>query len=225
VSDIQQNVPRIPDIPYHTSYPHQFVFQQTAPLALGEYVFDGTKALLTQQPQLIKDALYIFRHITLTADTSVGVYEEAIGSSPGFTPDVPRVQFFFAQGTGAPVFKTPIFMNTFIEGWEYTRAWQNQQSPQQLSANWQGKIRQTGALIGKPEITLKIIVAATEVTDEAYVNDFVHRSYPRTSQMGEIAANPAFDRHFDRAAPRTPPPSPQGFPQTRRSGGYGGWQC
>lgn len=224
MSDYSPTIPRLPDIPYHTSYPHQFVFEQTAPLAGGVYEFDGTKATLTQQPNLIKDALYIFRHVTMTADVGVAVYEEAIGSSPGFTPLTPRVQFFYAQGTGAPIFKTPIYMNTFVDNWEYTQAWQNQQSPQQLQGNWRGKIRQTGSLIGKPEITLKIIVIATEVTDEAYVNDFIHRSYPRQRHMGETAADPAFDTHFKTNKPFTPPPgAPRGFPNMGTT--QGGWRC
>lgn len=158
-------VPRAEDLPYWTSPPIQFVYESTASLSAGAYVWADNPSVLTPPRPLIDNAVYFFRNVTLTADIEVLDFTANLVTSPEF--------FMFRESDSkAVLFREPIIMNTFYQNFEYRFWWASQRTDDQLFAAFRGSLVQGSGLIGKTSITLKAIVSATEVVDDKFIDLF-----------------------------------------------------
>lgn len=167
-------VPRIEDLPYWTSPPIQFVFESTATLAFGQYVFNGVAAASPAgfvRP-LRSNVLYYFRNITLVADIDEGDFHGSILT-------VPRFQVYKQSENGIQLFREPIRMSTYFDQFDYRLVWQTQNDGDTLTASFFGTLTQIPALLGKASITLKAIIAAQEILDERFTKMFRDHSYPQ----------------------------------------------
>lgn len=166
------NVPRIEDLPYWTSPPIQFVYESTAALNLGSYTWNDGPTALTPQRPLLPNAVYYFRHVTLTADVSEFDFSANISTTPAF-----RV---YLKSTGsAMLFREPILMSAFLRNWDYRLTWQTYQSrdsegitQDRILGGFIGALSQGPGLIGKTSITLKAIISAQEIVDTHFCNLF-----------------------------------------------------
>lgn len=163
-------VPRIEDLPYHTSPPIQFVYESTATLALGLYVWADPPSPLTPNRPILDNALYYFRNITLTADTEVLDYTSNIVTSPQF--------FMYRESDlNTVLFREPVLMNTFYEQFAYPLVWESHRGADRLRAGFTGSLVQGPGLVGKASITLKAIITATEIVDKNFIEIF-RSNYP-----------------------------------------------
>lgn len=171
---------RAEDLPYYESPPIQFVYESTATLILGNYVWaDGPTTLIPDRP-IRENALYFFRNISLAADVSELDFTSAIVTTP---------QFFTYRESDQDVvlFREPIEMNKFYEQFTYRLWWQTRRGDDQLKAGFTGQLIQTAALIGKDDITLKAVISAQEVVDENFIEVFTSR-YPSPPEFVKKAS-------------------------------------
>jgi hypothetical protein len=168
-------VPRIEDLPYWGSPPIQFVYEQTAPLVLGQYVFNGVPAPLAIPRPLLVQAMYYFRNITLTADISEEDYTLSILS----TAQTPQFQLYKLSDNGIQLFREPVRMTSFFQQFDYRLAWQTQQSNDVLTGSVFGTLNQTAGLIGKTSVTIKAVIAAQEIIDDKFTSLFRDQPYPK----------------------------------------------
>ena len=164
-------VPRIEDLPYATSPPIQFIFESTATLVFGQYVFNGAILASPVPRPLSSNINYYFRNVTLTADIDENDFMGAIATAPVF-------QVYRQSDGNTQLFREPLRMNTYFRQFEYRLAWQTQNQGDLLSGSFAGTLTQTAALIGKASITLKAIIAAQEVIDNNFNLAFRQKSYP-----------------------------------------------
>lgn len=165
-------VPRIEDLPYATSPPIQFVFESTATLAFGQYVFNGAQLASPVVRPLSSNIVYYFRNVTLTADIDENDFMGAIATSPVF-------QVYKQSEGNTQLFREPLRMNTFFRQFDYRLAWQTQIQGDILTGSFAGVLTQIPALLGKASITLKAIIAAQEIIDERFNRRFKEKSYPQ----------------------------------------------
>lgn len=165
------NVPRLEDLPYWTSPPVQFVYESTAPLALGAYTWNDAPSALTPNRPIVDNALYFFRSISLAADTSELDFTANIVTTPQF--------FTFLRGDAeAPLFREPILMCKFFDQFNYRFVWARGKGSDTLLAAFRGIVVQGPAFVGKLSITLKAIISAQEIVDEHFVKLFTTQPYP-----------------------------------------------
>lgn len=175
------NVPRIEDLPYYSSPPIQFVYQSTAPLALGAYTWADAPTALTPTRPMLDNALYYLRHITLSADVSELDFTAAITTTP---------EFFTYQKSDAVtlLFREPIQMVKFLEAFDFRQTFvvkQGRPDPlagagalgERILAAFTGVLVQTAALIGKTSITLTAVISAQEIVDRNFINNY-RAAYP-----------------------------------------------
>jgi len=170
-------VPRIEDLPYWTSPPIQFVYESTAPLALGVYTWNDLPTAFTPNRPIRPNFLYYFRNITLSADI-----EELDFIANIVTP--PQYFTFLDSTQQAVLFREPLVMNKFYQQFDYRLVWRTLTDPDTLRAAFTGQLVQGAALIGKASITLKAIISAQEIVDDGYVTHFVEK-YP--AAVAEVA--------------------------------------
>lgn len=164
-------VPRLEDLPYHSSPPIQFVYESTASLSIGLYTWADAPSVLTPNRPVLTNAVYYFRNISLTADIADIDFTAAISTVPEF--------FMFRQGDArAVMFREPLQMNKFFDQFDYRLCWLSQQEDDQLFAAFRGVLVQTANLIGKTSITLKAVITAQEIGDQNYV-DLFKKHYPK----------------------------------------------
>lgn len=169
-------IPRLEDLPYVSSPPIQFVYQSTAALALGLYVWNDPPQVLTPNRPILTNAIYFFRNVTLAADISPIDFSAAIVTTPQF--------YMFRQGDArAVLFREPLQMPMFLDQFDYRLCWLSQQQNDQLFAAFRGSLVQTPNLIGKTSITLKAIITAQEIADKNYVESF-KSAYPHVNTEG-----------------------------------------
>lgn len=170
------NVARIEDLPYDTSPPIQFTYEQTASLNMGNFTFDSTTGSLTPSRRLIANALYYFRTITLAADINELDFETNTVVTPNF-------QMFLEGdssvqgGSGLPLFREAIQMVKFYDFLDYRMTWSPRKRNDQLYATFTGQIVQGPQLLGKSSVTLKAIIMAQEIVDENFIYAF-RKKYP-----------------------------------------------
>jgi hypothetical protein len=165
-------VPRVEDLPYWTSPPIQFVYEQTADLALGLYTFVGAAAPLAINRPLLENCLYYFRNITISADVAEADYLGAISTTPSF-------QIYKASDNGVQLFREPVRICNYFQQFDYRMVWQTQQSNDVLTGSIAGVLTQTAGLVGKTSITMKVVIAAQEIVDQHYTRLFREQSYPQ----------------------------------------------
>lgn len=173
----QVNVARIEDLPYNDSPPVQFVYESTAVLNLGQYIWNDAPGAIVNNRVVLPNALYYLREISLTADTSALDFTNNIVVTPLF-------QFYLRSDASSPRFREAIQMNKFYESLQYRYVWsthglQNDFHDVMLAAFTAGTIVQGPAFIGKPDITLKAVMTMQEIKDVNFINAF-KRAYPDT---------------------------------------------
>ena len=167
-----RRVPREADIPYFTSPPVQFNFQSTATLSVGAYTWnDNTKIAFSPKRPILENALYFFRSISVIADI-----EELDFTSNLTTPL--QIYSFLKSDAKSPLYREPFQMDMFYRQFQFPFFWRRHMKNDQLFGAVKGVITQGPSLIGKSSITVKMIISATEVTNEGYVKDFVTDGYP-----------------------------------------------
>ena len=160
-------IPRAEDLPYWTSPPIQFVYQQTAPLGLAQYTWTPTPGQLLFQRPLLHNALYFFRNITLTADVADLDFQSNVT-----TATMPRFQMYL-QSTGKTIlFREDLQMPEFFQQFTYPFWWETARDEDQLFGSFNGILSQGFSLIGKTSVTLTAVISAQEVTDDKYINLF-----------------------------------------------------
>ena len=172
------NIPRIEDLPYATSLPIQFVYESTANLQLGTYIWNDTQSELSPDRPVLSKALYYFRSFSLTANIEELDFTSSIVTTPKFF-------MFKTSDAKAVMFREPIQMNKFYDQFDYRLAWWSNQDSDQLFGAFRGTILQTPALLGKASITLKSIITAQEIIDDNFVRLF-KSNYPTPPKDLEI---------------------------------------
>lgn len=165
------NVPRIEDLPYWSSPPIQFVYERTAALALGQYVFGGAQQALAVPRPIIQNTIYFFRNVSMSANISEADFQASIATTP-------VIQFYKQAENGVQLFREPLRMNQYFQQFDYRLAWQTQASNEQLLASIYGILNQTAGLIGKASITIKVTISAQEVSEPSFIRLFREQSYP-----------------------------------------------
>jgi len=159
-------IPRIEDLPYWSSPPVQFVYESTAALAAGVYVWTDAPTVLTYIRPLLPNAVYYFRSVSLVADIAELDFEIN-------EVDVPLFQMYLlGDSVGTPLFREPLLMNKYFDQFEYRLPWTPRRDGDQLLASFNGSLQQGINLIGKTSITLKAVISAQEITDETFVSLF-----------------------------------------------------
>lgn len=167
----QLHVPRLEDLPYWSSPPIQFVYEQTANLLAGYFQWTATPTALTPDRPILDNALYFFRSISLAADITELDFEAAITTTPQF--------FTYLTGDSkAVLFREPIIMNKFYQQFDYRITFSRAKGGNQLLAAFSGILLQTANLVGKTSVTLKAIISAQEIVDDSFIKDFRDKSYP-----------------------------------------------
>jgi hypothetical protein len=163
-------VPRIEDLPYATSPPIQFVYESTAHLVLGNYLWaDPPSPLLALRP-VRPNTLYFIRNVTLSADVEELDFTTNIVTAPQFYG-------YMQSDSRAVLFREPLIMVKFMQQFDFRYAFRTQQENDQLFAGFTGQLVQGAGLIGKVAITLKAIIAAQEIVDDGF-NRLFFEKYP-----------------------------------------------
>ena len=167
-------IPRLEDLPYYSSPPIQFVYESTAQLLQGAYVWNDAPTALTPNRPINSNYLYYFRSLSMSADISELDYTANIITTPQF--------FTFLQSDAlAVMFREPILMVKFFDQFDYRYTWSTQSGQDQLFGAFRGSLIQGANLIGKNTITLTAVISAQEIVDEEYIQLF-KKSYPGSSK-------------------------------------------
>lgn len=158
-------------VPLLTSPPVLFQFSQTALLIAGSYEFVGLRSPLTPTKQLRASATYWFRTITASADVSPSDYSGALSVIPVF-------QLYTTQAAGGPFLNDGVQLGKYLDNLPYEYAYQPVSTPNSFSGTIVGKLDQTATLLGKPSITITIIVAAQEIMSDGF-NQSLKMAYPK----------------------------------------------
>lgn len=165
----------IDDIPYWKAPPLQFVFKQTAILDVGaEYEWIIRKARFTPDIKLTEGALYWFRTATFDADVAEDDYQAATVIEPVF-------HLYLQSESYGPQLRNPIALPGYFSNLTYVSFFQPAVTQgdeliapsNRFLASFEGRMQQTANLIGKDSVTLTMILTAQEITDEAYIDEFV----------------------------------------------------
>lgn len=179
---------RLADIPYRTSPPLLFVFQQTANLAAGVYDFPaGMKAAFSPERPIRANSLYLFKTIDFAMDIDENDYLAA--DSQAFT-----FSMYQQSDAGGPALREPIPLVKYLQRTPYALSILGNellgtaypgQTPNSPAATVQfnrllgsvvGTLTQTPNLLGKTDVTATILFTAQEITDDNFIGDFVKRS-------------------------------------------------
>lgn len=178
---------RLIDIPYRTSPPVLFVYQQTASILAGQYTFPaGARIPFTPSRPINANSLYIFNTLDFACDLDQNDYMGAIVSALSFS--------VYLQSDMGPTLREPIPMVKYFNSLPYIlnilgnellgEAYQNSSgvSPNQgftfnrLMGNMIGVLNQTAPIIGKISVTSTVVFTATEITDKNFIADFKARA-------------------------------------------------
>jgi hypothetical protein len=167
-------IPRIEDLPYATSPPLQFIYESTADLLLGNYVWADPPSPLASLRPIRTNVIYYFRNITLAADIEEFDFTSNLVTSPSFYS-------FLNSDSRAVMFREPVTMNKFYQQFDFRYTWRTQQEEDQLLGGFTGQLVQGAGLVGKASITLKAIISAQEIVDDAFNKAFFQK-YPDGGQ-------------------------------------------
>ena len=164
-------VPRIEDLPYATSPPVQWVYESTANLAAGQYVWADVPAAMVYNRPVLTNVVYYIRNISLTADITEADFTSNLAVSPTF-------QLYFSLDPFNVLLREPFLMNKFYDQFDFRYMLLTQKDGNTLfGAFLTGTIRQGANLIGKQNITLKMVLSAQEIADQYFVEAFL-KGYP-----------------------------------------------
>lgn len=199
---------RLIDIPYDTSPPLIFTFQQTANLLAGQYSFTGmgvAKIAFTPDRPILQNVLYIFNTISFAMDISPLDYSAAIATQPNFSA-------YVQSDAAAPAFRETIALPNYFANLKYVLALLGGQEPGQqypgstgsgtvqptatnrLLGSVSGVLNQVGTLIGKNSITATIQMTAQEIVDPGFIECF--KSHASPVQRGIARVTGAIESMF-----------------------------
>lgn len=179
---------RLADIPYRTSPPVLFVYEETASLAAGAYTWpNGVKNPFTPSRPINANSLYLFHTMDFACDIDQADYQGAISSALSFS-------MYLQSDAGAPSLREPVPLVKYFNVLPYAlnilgtellgEAYQNSSgiSPAQgfsfnrLLGDVSGSLTQTPTLLGKQSVTATIVFSVQEITDRNFIKDFIDRS-------------------------------------------------
>lgn len=163
-------IPRLEDLPYHTSPPIEFLYQSAVSPSAGSYVWANNPTALVPNRPLMENALYYFRSLTLAAD--LDEYDFTTN-----TTALVKFQMYLKSRAKSILFREPIYMAKFLQNFDYRLVWHTQAAGDQIFASFTGTIYQGTNLVGKQTIHLTAIVSAQEIVDEHFVKLFKN-AYP-----------------------------------------------
>ncbi len=183
-----ENEGRLIDIPYRTSPPLLFVFQQTANLQAGAYDFPaGMKVPFSPERPIRANSLYLFQTMDfamdidqndyLAADTEAFTFSMYVQSDAGgaaLREPVPLVKYLD---------RTPYILSILgaeMMGSAYPGMTPGSAAPtinyNRLQGSILGNLVQTPALAGKTSVTATMLFSVQEITDETFISEFVKRA-------------------------------------------------
>lgn len=174
--NLENDVPRIGDIPLWTSPPMKFSFTQQATLTLGNYPLTSTRALMTNQKNLNDSTLLYFYDMTFSADIPLQNYLDALQLSGGGNL-IPKFYIFMGSNRNAPQFQDPIVCQDYFNGQHFPFVIEPKQTPNTLTAYFEGTINQTAALAGRQYINFTFSFYVTQITDDNFIHAF-KQGYP-----------------------------------------------
>ena len=163
-------IPRIEDLPYHTSPAIEFTYQSSATVNGGIYTWSDPPTALTPDRPIMVNSLYYFRSITLSANVEELDFTSNVGT-------IIKFQTYLKSNAKVVLFREPIFMVKFFQNFDYRLAWNTKQQNDKLYASFNGTLNQGASLIGKRDITLTAVISCQEVTDDRFVSYF-KKGYP-----------------------------------------------
>ena len=179
----QVNVPRIEDLPYFSSPPVQFVYESLVNVALGLFTWADQPSPLTPLRNVMENAVYYIRSVSLFADIDEFDFQEALVISPSF-------QIYKPSEATVHLFKEPIIMNTFLRQFDFRSIYMTAKTNDQILCSFSGVIAQTPALVGKANVTLKAVLSVQEINDDRFIEIF-REKYPNVKQQVFFKTNAA----------------------------------
>lgn len=180
------------NLPYWTSPPLLFTYQNTVNVQAGSFTFAGTtKAAFTPSRPLLPNALYLFHTLDFACDADQGDYQGAIATQPQFS-------MYVQSQASAPALREPIVLPKFYNTIPYRLSILGDKlltdsyplssaSPQpqgftynRLLGAISGVITLTNALLGKTSLTMTLIFSVQEVVDVNFINEFKARAGVKT---------------------------------------------
>ena len=170
------SVGRADDLPYWTSPPIQFVYESTQAVAAGSFTWADAPSALTPTRPILENALYYFRSISITADVSELDYTTNITTTPLF-------RVYKQSDSNAVLYREPFQCNKFYDQFNYPFWWSTGLQNDALLAGFNGVLFQGAALVGKANVTLKAVISAQEIVDDAFIDKF-KQNYPVAEETG-----------------------------------------
>lgn len=173
------------DLPYFTSPPILFVYQQTANLdSSGNYVFSNqaTPAAFTPNRPLNANVLYVFTDLAFSTDIAELDYAGAVTSAMSFS-------MYMQSGGTTPILREMIPLLTYVPmPYRLSVLGEQAYNPAMPTAlgggsssapkynGFTGKIAgtllQTPSLLGKASITATLVFSVQEVSDGDYIEAY-----------------------------------------------------
>lgn len=188
-------VPRIEDLPYWTSPPLQFVYESTATVSAGAFLWNDPASTLKPPRPILQNAVYYFRSISLSADIAELDFEVNLVRVPTF-------YMYRNSDANAVLFREPVMMNKYYDQFDFRLLWASAKMDDSLNGAFAGpppgpsvidgvttptgpylpaSILQGPNLAGKTTITLKAVVSAQEIIDDQFIELVRHYSYPKVN--------------------------------------------
>lgn len=170
---------RAEDLPYWGSPPVQFVYESTAALALGQYIWTDLPSSLTPARPLMENALYFMRNVSLTADVEENDFTSNLVVTAGYPGHTIRLYtYLLGDSRGTPLYREPFHFNKFYDQFDFRFWFMPRRQNDELLCSFRGTLNQGPGLIGKANVTLKVVYSAQEVIDNEFVKQFVKRRFP-----------------------------------------------
>jgi hypothetical protein len=136
------------------------------PLAGGEYVWDITPTALVPKANLLQNSLYIVSSVSISVDISEEDWQAAIVTPPQLT--LHRT----ASGL-APVLPLPIPFPMYLRQYSVVEGFTVDRGPDSLAARISGRVPFNADLSGKAQLTASVMVTIYEITDDAFIKQFM----------------------------------------------------
>jgi hypothetical protein len=187
------------DIPFASSPPVLFVYQQTVNIAAGMYSFlSTTKSAFTPNRPIMPNALYLFDTLDFAMDVAEIDYQGAIITLPQFS-------MYMQSDAVAPSFREPIPLVKYFNNLRYrltlmgTELLTSDSQPghtgtttaqgftfNRLIGNVTGVVGQTPALLGKVSMTATLALTAQEIVDDSFIAEFRSQAGQRRERAREF---------------------------------------
>jgi hypothetical protein len=150
-------------MPLMVSPPLLFQFEQTAVLLAGIYEFLPVRIAFTPDRPVNPTATYYFKTITTFADITEEDYSSAIA-------EMLKFRMFLESEAGGSFLREPVRLGKYLDNLPFDFALDPAVDPNRFQGSLEGVINQTPSLIGKPDITVTVIIAAQEINDQGFAD-------------------------------------------------------